>query len=204
MTETGETRIIDWNEAWADRYGGGWPKVQTLIKTSRPRWEFLDKNEEKGRQAQIDNERLLQEAAEKSEFIAKDSALLAQARANVAERARRSARLVSLAVSVGALILLGVAGFAFWEARKSIADQTRTLAALSRAATRDGSWMVLSLHLPPDAVPPVSSRDRSCQKYYTALTSPCVGPAYSDLATRGAGKWSAAKQEWRPGSFLVG
>ena len=138
MTETSETRIIDWNEAWADRYGRRWPKVETLIKTSRLRWEFLDKNEEKGRQAQIDNERLLQEAAEKSEFIAKDSALLAQARANVAERARRSARLVSLAVSVGALILLGVAGFAFWEARKSIADQTRTLAALSRAATSEG------------------------------------------------------------------
>jgi tetratricopeptide (TPR) repeat protein len=37
--EYGARRLSELNEAWAKRYGGGWPKVETLIKTSREHWE---------------------------------------------------------------------------------------------------------------------------------------------------------------------
>ncbi len=99
-TETRAKWLTERNEAWAERYGGGWPKVSALIDASREHLDREAAREEANRQREIDIERLRAEAAEKSEQLAKKSELLARRRAQLA------------LVSVGAAIL--TAAFSIW------------------------------------------------------------------------------------------
>ena len=92
------------NAAWAERYGGGWPKVAELIEKSRAHGIQEAERQAANRRMEIDIERLRREAAEQSEDLAKKSELLAM------ERARRS-RAVAL-ISIGAAIV--TAAYASW------------------------------------------------------------------------------------------
>ena len=61
-TEWGEQRLKECNPTWAERYGGGWVEVETLVGASREHWEQA-KEKEARRQAEIETERVLRGAA---------------------------------------------------------------------------------------------------------------------------------------------
>jgi formylglycine-generating enzyme required for sulfatase activity len=106
----------DWlrkrNRVWAERYGGGWEKIVTLLRASRAYWKARANYREARRREGIDNERLRREAAEQAEIIAKQRAEAAERESRLdKERALRS-RLVAILVSIGAVIV--IAAFAIW------------------------------------------------------------------------------------------
>ena len=103
-TEFGERRLKEYTEAWAERYGDGWPKVAALVGASRVHWTREAERREADRRKEVDNERLRREAAEQSELAARKSALLEK------ERAQRS-RLVAIVAFVGALMALALATY---------------------------------------------------------------------------------------------
>ena len=102
-TEYGERRLSELSEAWAQRYGGGWPKVEALIKASREHWDLEARKDRERSQAQV-----------------------------------RRARRITAVVSIAALMVLVLAGYAFWVSRKSLNNETHALAALSHAEAREG------------------------------------------------------------------
>jgi WD40 repeat protein len=53
LTEYGEGKLSEHNEAWAKRYGGGWPKVAALIQASREHWDLEGARDKEKSQAQI-------------------------------------------------------------------------------------------------------------------------------------------------------
>jgi hypothetical protein len=137
-TELGERHLKERSEPWAERYGDGWPKVEALVEASREHWKREAERQEANRQNEIDNERLQREAAEQSAVISRQRAEAAERDSRIdKERALRS-RLVAFVVSIGALIMLAIAGFYYWEARQSSNRETHALAALSSAAAREG------------------------------------------------------------------
>jgi hypothetical protein len=77
-TETRAKWLTERNEGWAERYGGGWSKVRALIDASRERWKQEAEREQAHRQKEIENERLLAQAAHQSEIIAKQRAEAAE------------------------------------------------------------------------------------------------------------------------------
>jgi adenylate cyclase len=70
-SELGEKRLRRWNQFWAERYGGGWSKVEALVKASREHWKKKAEKEEADRQRELEDERRRREAAEQSELAAK-------------------------------------------------------------------------------------------------------------------------------------
>ena len=104
-TELGEGWLEQRNEAWAERYGDGWPRVEALIGASRAHWRSEGEKEAARRQEEVEIERLRRREAEQSALAAKKTALWEK------ERARRSL-LVAVLACVGALIV--IAAFAIW------------------------------------------------------------------------------------------
>jgi len=60
LSEPATELRADWlkgrNEAWSQRYGGGWPQVIELIEASRAHWALQAKMQRDQRQAEIDYE----------------------------------------------------------------------------------------------------------------------------------------------------
>ena len=71
----GERRLKERNEAWADRYGGGWLKVVQLVEASRQHWE-------REREASLEAQKRIADA---------EAQKAAQMRIAVAERQAREA-----------------------------------------------------------------------------------------------------------------
>ena len=146
MTELGERRLNERNEAWAKRYGDGWPKVKALVDASREHWKREAEKEEANRQKEIENERLRREAAEQSELAARKSALWEK------ERARRS-RLVAIVASIGALIVVALAAYWSQDRLKEeiyLLANVRALTAAQERALKPGE-LVQGMHrLPGD------------------------------------------------------
>jgi hypothetical protein len=94
MTEAGASRLRQRNEAWAERHGGGWSKVEALVGASREHWKREAEKEEANRLREIETERLRRREAERSEQLAKKSELWVRRRAQI------------VLISVGVLIAL--------------------------------------------------------------------------------------------------
>ena len=101
LTELGERRLKERNEAWADRYGDGWPKVEELVEASRELWkQRADAAEEEEQRKKEEQERRIRDA----ELIAAEQKKAASARKRTTQ------------VAVGGLAAaLLVAGLAFWQ-----------------------------------------------------------------------------------------
>jgi hypothetical protein len=108
-TEWAEALLGDRSEAWADRYGGGRPKVEALIAASREHWRQEAEKEEAGRRREIEAERFRRHAAE----------LQAERQAEQSElRAKRSAqsRMQNFTL-FGVAALISAAALAIWSAQ---------------------------------------------------------------------------------------
>ena len=104
-TELGERRLKERNEAWADRYGDGWPKVEELVEASREHWkQRADAAKEEERRKKEEQERRV-----------RDAELIADEQKKVAIAQRRTAQ-----VAVGGLVVaLLVAAAAIWQYLKA-------------------------------------------------------------------------------------
>ena len=88
-TEARAGWLAERNEAWSERYGGGWPKVLALVEASRAHWE-------RERSAALEVQKRIANAEEERRTVAAQ---------------RRIARVAFAASLVGAL----VAGVAVWQ-----------------------------------------------------------------------------------------
>jgi hypothetical protein len=91
-TELAERRLEGRNEAWADRYGDGWPKVEELVGASREHWkQRADEAEEEERQKREEQERRVRDA----ELIADE-----QKKAAIAHRRTAQVALNALVIAL--------------------------------------------------------------------------------------------------------
>ncbi len=116
------------NQAWTERYGGGWLKVEAMIRASLEQWKREAEEREARRREEVEYERLRRREAEQAELLAKKSELLAR------QSAQRSWLAVAL-VSVGAALI--VAAFALWSHQiKGFAYRLANARALSMTQER--------------------------------------------------------------------
>ncbi len=121
-TEWGERRLKERNEAWAERYGDGWPKVEGLVEASREHWEQDEIEKEERRQAEIETERLSRVAAE-------------------IETERLRSRLAAILAAIGALIALALAAYLGWDRLKEdiyLLANVRTLTTAQERGLKPG------------------------------------------------------------------
>ena len=98
-TELSERRLKERNEAWADRYGDGWPKVEELVEASREYWkQRADAAEEEEQHKKEEQERRI-----------RDAELIAEEQKKAATAQRRTAQ-VAIGGMVAAL-LVAATGF---------------------------------------------------------------------------------------------
>jgi hypothetical protein len=127
-TELGERRLKERNEAWADRYGDGWPKVEELVEASREQWKRrADAAQEEERRKEEEQERRIRDA----EAIADE-----QKKAAVAQR-----RTTQVAIA-GLVIALLVAAAAVWQYLKAteatrLAEEATARAQVSADQAKD-------------------------------------------------------------------
>ncbi len=140
-TELGERWLEQRNEAWAERYGDGWPKVEALVRASRAHWAQEAEKEAARRQEEVEFERLRREAAEQTVLAAEQSALAAKKTALLEkERARRS-RYIAIVASIGTLIVLALAAYLNLDRLKEeiyLLANVRTLTAAQERALKPG------------------------------------------------------------------
>ena len=130
-TDLGERRLKQRNEAWADRYGDGWPKVEELVEASREHWkQRADEVEEEERRKKEEQERRVRDA----ERIAEE-----QKKAAIAQR--RTAQ-VALGGFVAALLVAAAAVWLYFKAAeatrlaKEATVQAQTNAEQAKASLR--------------------------------------------------------------------
>ena len=87
-TETRAVWLAERNEAWSERYGGGWPKVVALVEASREHWEREREAALADQKRIADAERQAREAAER---IAEEQKKAAAAERQAKEAAEEAA-----------------------------------------------------------------------------------------------------------------
>jgi WD40 repeat protein len=130
-TELSERRLKQRNEAWADRYGDGWSKVEDLVEASREHWkQDADAAKEEERRKKEEQERRVRDA----ERIAEE-----QKKAAIAQR--RTAQ-VAIAGLVVALLVAAAAIYQYFRATEA----TRLAERATEQAQTNAEQAKASLH----------------------------------------------------------
>ena len=151
-TEVRAKWLTERNEVWAERYGGGWSKVEALVEASGKHWEREAKEKEARSQEEIDYERLRRREAEQAELLAKKSELLAR------RSAQRSWLVVALVSVVAAIV---IAAFAIWshQIKEAVSrlESVRALTAAQERALKAGDVLKECSDCPEMVVVPASA-----------------------------------------------
>ena len=127
------------NAAWAERYGGGWPKVEAFVNASKTHWEDERRARDARQREELEKAQRLAEAERLAKEAAEVAAREAAARTETEQKARLQAQasagklrraLVGVAVAgLAALIGLGVSFYYFRQAseqsERARADEIR-------------------------------------------------------------------------------
>jgi WD40 repeat protein len=120
--------------AWAERYGGGLSRVEKLFTDSKAALEADRQRQQDQQRREREEERRKIEADEAAKRAQLEhEAAIAAMQAEAAKRLTARTRVAAIAMSIIAIIALGVGAFAAVAWKKALADEAQTQVALQQA-----------------------------------------------------------------------